>query len=151
MQVNRIFYQPEATLNVLKNYLAQQNRFIESQLNEIDRREKEAINEALLKQSKQPTKDNSEKIDQLKRRIDEKEKSQDDNSENHLQNILELSLLYEELMRLEGDYYSDYYSDIQGHYINIFNEERSYLNGEFSSIQNNSNLVLVYSQLEITL
>lgn len=50
-------------------------------------------------------------------------------------------------MRLEGDY--EY--DIQAQYINIYNEQRSYLQGEFSSIQNNSNLVLVYSQLEISL
>ena len=32
MQINKLFAKPEAALTVLSNYLAQQNRIIESQL-----------------------------------------------------------------------------------------------------------------------
>ena len=147
MQINKLFAKPEAALTVLSNYLAQQNRIIESQLIEINQSEKTAIQEALAKNSDIERNYNPEKIDEIKRKIDEITQTQEDSSENQLQNILKLSPLYDELMRLEGDY--EY--DIQAQYINIYNEQRSYLQGEFSSIQNNSNLVLVYSQLEISL
>ena len=138
MQINKLFAKPEAALTVLSNYLAQQNRIIESQLSEINQSEKTAIQEALAKNSDIERNYNPEKIDEIKRKIDEITQTQEDSSENQLQNILKLSPLYAELMRLEGDYDND----IQAQYINIYNEQRSYLQGEFSS---------VYSQLEISL
>ena len=127
MQINKLFAKPEAALTVLSNYLAQQNRIIESQLSEINQSEKTAIQEALAKNSDIVSNYNPEKIDEIKRKIDEINQTQEDSSENQQQNILKLSPLYAELMRLEGDYDND----IQAQYINIYNEQRSYLQGEF--------------------
>lgn len=77
MQINKLFAKPEAALTVLSNYLAQQNRIIESQLIEINQSENR-YSRSIMQKFDIERNYNPEKIDEIKRKIDEITQTQED-------------------------------------------------------------------------
>ncbi len=155
MNLNDLFRKPEASISIVENYILKQNEFLQKEIAEINKTEEDdnykAIADANLRSQLDLHDHDVEKrtkIEDLRIKISLLENANASKENISLNDLQELSNLYIQLERLE-DGFSE--TDIMMNNAHLAHSKRDYLAGEFSSIQQNNNLVLVYSQFETSL
>lgn len=155
MNLNDLFRKPEASISIVENYILKQNEFLQKEIAEINKTEEDdnykAIADANLRSQLDLHEHDVEKrtkIEDLRIKITLLENANASKENISLNDLQELSNLYIQLERLE-DGFSE--TDIMMNNAYLSHSKRDYLAGEFSSIQQNNNLVLVYSQFETSL